>query len=155
MELPPKQARVDAVDAMADSAVVVRKRRRAVHGGKQMKSATNKSVKHAIKWLADQSPRSSLAAIGEYLKVAPAGVIKGIVNAALNLERNPVIKLSKGRKRYFARHRKQIAYLTDRSVGFRDKRRALQTGGFIPLAILAPILSTVVGALATKFLSNN
>ena len=121
-------------------------------GGVKQRRRGNKTVKHAVKWIADQKKNS--VTVCKYLQSAPNGVIKGIVNAALNLEQNPGVNLSKNQKRFFARKRKYISFLTNPKIGFQQKRKALQAGGFIPVAILALILTTVIGALATKFLSS-
>jgi hypothetical protein len=131
-----------AVAAEVDAGVTNSRPKRRTRNG-------SKHVKHGIKWLADNPhPR----ALGEYLRSAPKGVIKGIVNAALNLERGSAVHLSKPQKKFFAGKRRYISYLTDPKISLQKKRRALQTGGFIPLAVVAPILATVIGEIATRFL---
>ena len=126
-----------------------------------IKKTTNKATmlskkkvnKQGLKWMASQYGKKRERVLEEYLKVAPKGVIKGVINAALNLEQNPAVQLSKTKKRFFAKHRQHISYLTDPKVSFTEKHKAFQTGGFIPLAILAPLITSVVGSLASGFLT--
>lgn len=81
------------------------------------------------------------------------GVIKTICNAALNAERGDV-PFTPAQKRLLARHRKQIALLTSRSVPLKKKRRALvQRGGFLQFllpALLGPVISAIGNLLFNR-----
>ena len=110
-----------------------------------------KIIRHGLKWIADnQKPH----VLKEYLKTAPRGVIKGVVNAALNIQKGQGIKLTPAQRRFFGRHKKHFAFLTSKSVGFEKKRRAIQTGGF-PAALLVPIITTAVSLLGKLFMPKN
>jgi len=113
-----------------------------------------KLIKHAIKWLADgQDPvivRSYIA------KGAPDEVIKAISNAALNLKHGPV-RLPPKRRALFRKYNKAIEKLIDARQPVANKRRLIlqrkQKGGLLPiLPILAPILSSALGALGAEFI---
>ena len=108
----------------------------------------SKVVKHGIKWIADNQKPPVLKA---YLKSAPAGVIKGVVNAALNIQKGNGIKLTPAQRRFFGRHKKHFDFLTSKSIPFVKKRRAIQTGGF-PFGLIAPIVSTALSLLGPLFL---
>lgn len=114
-----------------------------------MKSQESKRVKHAIKWLADK-PHPTV--VKTYFKTAPTGVIKGVINAAANIQRGNGITLSPAQKKFFGRHRRVINFLSDRKVPFEKKKRAFQRGGFPFAAVAIPILSTVLGSLGAEFL---
>ena len=72
-------------------------------------------------------------------------VIKTICNAALNLLKNPDIKLSKSQKQFFKKNRRTIATLASGIPSLASKRRLLvQKGrGFIGPAIAA--VSSLIG----------
>jgi len=121
------------------------------HPGPQSR---RKPIKHAIKWLADgQDPvivRSYIA------KGAPDEVIKAISNAALNLKHGPV-RLPPKRKTLFRKYNKAIEKLIDARLPIASKRRLIlqrkQKGGILPiLPILAPLLSSALGALGAEFI---
>jgi len=113
-----------------------------------------KRIKHAVKWLADgQDPTIVRSYIS---KSAPDEVIKAISNAALNLKHGPV-QLPPKRKALFRRYNKAIEKLIDAGQPIAAKRRLIlqrkQKGGFLPiLPILAPILSSALGALGAEFI---
>ncbi len=117
-------------------------------------TTTRKRLKHAVKWIADSPEPSALKA---YLRTAPDGLLKGIVNAALNIQRGGGIRISARNKKLFARYRKQFAFLTSPQVPYSKKRAALrqtstQTGGAFPIAAIAPIIATALASLGAEFL---
>jgi hypothetical protein len=87
-------------------------------------------------------------------RAAPIGVIHGICNPALNVQRGDV-DLSPNQKALFSAHRNDIATLTSSpNVSLARKRKVIQsqTGGFffIPAlvgAALGAIGSNIVGSL--------
>ena len=88
------------------------------------------------------------------VKLAPEGTIKGICNAALNVARNPNIKLFPATRTKLARHRNQFNKLLSKKGSIHQKRHTiLQKGGFLP--ILAPILSTILGAVGSALFNCN
>ncbi len=109
----------------------------------------NKRVKHAVKWIADGPPPKALKA---YLSSAPNGVIKSIINAALNVQQGSGIRISPARKKLFSQHRKAFVYLTNPHISFERKRHAIQKGGAFPLALLAPIVASAVATLGSEFI---
>jgi hypothetical protein len=108
-----------------------------------------KRLKHNIKWLADgQDPNI----VKKYMNHAPPSVIKGVVNAALNIQKGKGIDLSPKQKKLFSKHRKQFEYLTNRQICLKKKKRLLQKGGLFPFALIAPILSTALSLVGSAFL---
>ncbi len=104
-------------------------------------------LKNTVKFLSFCQDR---AIHKDILSRAPANVIKGICNAAINCQRGEV-KLSKEQKRILHQHKNIIENLVKKGVPLERKRRVLvQHGGTIAAAIIPIILSTVLGALGSK-----
>ena len=90
----------------------------------------------------------------EILRRAPANVIKGICNAAINCQRGEV-KLSPEQKRILHHHRNIIQNLVNKGVQLEGKRRFLvQHGGTIIATIMPVILSTFLVRLAVNYFRN-
>ena len=122
--------------------------------GFMIRGGGGKYLKHAIKWIGDGQHPLALRA---FLKTAPDGVIKAVANAALNAKRGP-IPLSPKLKKYFAKHDRQIKYLINPSKPVSSKRRyLLQRGSGIGavLGLLAPLISTVISTIGSKFIPSN
>jgi hypothetical protein len=113
-------------------------------------SKRGKLAKHTIKYLACCTDPNAYIAV---TRAAPAGVIRGICNAALNAEQGD-IQLSPQQKALFGAHREDIATLTSPTISLARKRKVIegQTGGFffIPALIgaaLGAIGSNIIGSL--------
>jgi hypothetical protein len=114
------------------------------------RSKNSKLAKHTIKYLACCTDPDAYIAV---TRAAPIGVIRGICNAALNVQQGDV-DLSPNQKALFSAHRDDIATLTSPNVSVARKRVVIQsqTGGFffIPALIgaaLGAIGSNIVGSL--------
>jgi hypothetical protein len=113
-------------------------------------SSASKHTKHTIKYLACCTDPEAYSAV---VHAAPIGVIRGICNAAINVEHGG-IHLSPKQKTLFSTHRDDIATLASPDVRLAHKREIIesQTGGFffIPALIgaaLGAIGSHVIGSL--------
>ena len=119
-----------------------------------MRGSGGKYIKHAVKWIGDGQHPLALRA---FLKTAPDGVIKAVANAALNAKRGP-IPISPKLKKYFSKHGRQINYLINPSKPVSAKRKyLLQRGSGIGaiLGLLAPLVSTVISTIGSKFIPSN
>jgi hypothetical protein len=113
-------------------------------------SNTRKHTKHTIKYLACCTDPQAYTAV---VRAAPSGVIRGICNAAINVQQGD-IDLSPKQKTLFSAHQDDIATLTSPDIRLARKRKIIesQTGGFffIPALIgaaLGAIGSHVIGSL--------
>lgn len=90
----------------------------------------------------------------DIVRKAPNNVIKSIVNAVLNIQRSEHLRghIEPGLKRKLAKHRRQIARITNQG-GSLEKRRQLilQHGGQF-LSLLPILLSTVLSTLGPAVL---
>ena len=106
------------------------------------------TIKRTIKFLST-SPDSDIVQL--VLKKAFNGVIRAILNAALNASRGDVAILH----RYldsFRHHRHHFDILSNNQVPLEQKRALLvQRGGFLPL--VAPLIATVLGSIGGEFIS--
>ena len=100
------------------------------------------AIKSAVKLLAvckDPEVRSKI------LSRAPNKLVKCICNAALNVERGDII-LTPAQKKAFAKHRVQIAKLTNLKYSIPAKRKILlQKGGLFPLIPLLLSAASAIG----------
>ena len=88
------------------------------------------------------------------IKSALASLIKGICNAAFNIQQNPDIKLSKKEKALFRRFKLKIGKLTHPRIPISKKRKIIQTGGGPFLIELVPaLLSTALSTLGSAFIN--
>ena len=121
--------------------------------------AHSKTIKHTVKYL---SHAPNVAAVLAVLKSAPNGVIEAIANAALNARQGDV-QLTPAQKKLFRAHTQSFDLLTDRHRSIAEKRQHLlshsrnasqQEGGAFPIAALVvPLLSSVIGAIGSEFIS--
>ena len=88
------------------------------------------------------------------IKSAPDSIIKGICNAAFNIQQNPDIKLSNKEKLLFRRYKLKIGKLTHPRIPIAKKRRIIQTGGGHFLIALVPaLLTTALSTLGSAFIN--
>ena len=88
------------------------------------------------------------------IKSAPDSIIKGICNAAFNIQQNPDIKLSKKEKSLFRKYKLKIGKLTHPRIPISKKRKIIQTGGGPFLIALVPaLLSTALSTLGSAFIN--
>jgi hypothetical protein len=107
----------------------------------------SKVDKNTVKYLATcTNPRAYTAVT----RAAPVTTIKGICNAALNVEQGD-IHLTPKQKALFRVHRKDIAALTSPRVSLARKRKVIQsqTGGFF---FIPALLGAAIGAIGSKLL---
>ena len=127
------------------------------HGdGKMRQQKRNRNqIKRTIKFLASGPDINVVRAA---LENAPAGVIRGVCNAAVNARQGEV-QIPAHLKPLFRQYSNQIDTLIDRRHSFDFKRQLLITGrgGSEPkggeLPIVVPLLATVLGSLGGEFIS--
>jgi hypothetical protein len=105
--------------------------------------------KRTIKYLAQcTNPKPYL----EVTRAAPDSTIRGICNAALNVEQGDV-DLSPKQKALFRAHRKEIATLTSPRVSLARKRKVIesQKGGFF---FIPALISAALGALGSTLIGS-
>ena len=108
-----------------------------------------KKVKHTGKFLF-RSPYSKITRA--ILAASPDGVICAIANAALNVQRNPAVKLDPATRYLFSTYSRSFNILTDCNLSIERKRKHLtQKGGAIP--ILLPLLGSALFSLGSEFIS--
>ena len=107
-----------------------------------------KKVKHTVKLLS-HSPDSKITRA--ILAASPDGVIRAIANAALNVQRNPVVKLDPATRNLFSTYSRSFEIHTDRNLSIERKRKHLtQKGGAIPF--LLPLLGSALFSLGIGFI---
>lgn len=85
------------------------------------------------------------------IEKAPIPVLKIISNAAIHASRGQV-KLTPAQKKLFKSKQSLFAKLTNKRVGFAQKRKSLtQKGGSF---IVPALISAVIGAIGSKLFSN-
>ena len=108
-----------------------------------------KKVKHIVKFHS-HSPDSKITR--EILAASPDGVIRAIANVALNVQRNPAVKLDPATRNLFSTYSRSFDILTDRNLSIERKRKHLtQKGGAIPFFV--PLLGSALFSLASGFIS--
>ena len=86
-----------------------------------------KKVKHIHKFLSHSPANNITRAI---LATLPERVIHAILNAALNVQRNPEVKLDPATRNLFSTYSRSFDILTDRIISVENKRKHLtQKGG--------------------------
>jgi hypothetical protein len=85
-------------------------------------------------------------------RAAPDSTIRGICDAAYNVEQGDV-HLSPKQKALFRAHRKEIAALTSPSVSLARKRKVIesQKGGFF---FIPALISAALGALGSSLIGS-
>ena len=112
-------------------------------------NTNSKAPKHTIKYLATCTDPRAYSAV---TRAAPAGVVKGICNAAFNVEQGDV-KLTPKQKALFRTHRKDIATLTSPRASLARKRKVIQSqkGGFF---FIPALISAAIGAIGSKLIGS-
>ena len=119
--------------------------------GKGKYRTSNASPKRTIKYLAEVGdPRIQRIVLNS----SKDSVYKSICNAFFNLAQNSDIKLSTRQKRLLKPFQVRIKKLISPSVGIRQKKAVIQSGGGIFLGTILPlVLSTALSLLGTSFIS--
>ena len=108
-----------------------------------------KKVKNIIKFLSHLFANKITKAI---LGDSPDGVIRAIANAALNLQKNPDVKLDPTTRNLFSTYSRSFGILIDRKISIENKRKHLtQKGGTLPF--LAPLLGSALWSIGSGFIS--
>ena len=86
------------------------------------------------------------------LAASPDGVIRAIAKAALNVQRNPTVKLDAATSNLFSTYSRSFDILTDRNLSIERKRKHLtQKGGAIKF--LVSLLGSALFSLGSGFIS--
>ena len=113
---------------------------------KPLKKKKSNRQKHTLNFLCVCTSQKVLKCV---LSWASNSVIKSICNAAYNLERGP-IELPNKIKALFAKHRKQISILSNKSLSISQKRKFLLSGGLLPLVPV--LLKTITSSIGDSFI---
>lgn len=107
-----------------------------------------KNVKHTIKYLSHGPENKIVRAI---LASSSDALIRALSNAALNVQRNPSLRIEPANRNLFSTYSRTFDTLTDRNIPIEAKRKHLsQTGGAIGLI---PILLSTALSLGSGFIS--
>lgn len=81
----------------------------------------------------------------ELIKIADRDLMYALCDCALNVL-NGKIKLKPKQRRQIAKFCRHLQYLTNKKTPLKQKRRVLQSGGFLPalLGVLAPVLGKLL-----------
>ena len=122
---------------------------------KRRQQKRKNQIKRTIKFLASGPDINVVRAA---IEKAPAGVIRGVCNAAVNARQGEV-QIPAHLKPLFRQYSKHIDTLIDRRHPVEFKRQLLitfrggsgQKGGALPIVV--PLLATVLGSLGGEFIS--
>ena len=95
--------------------------------------------------------RHLLKTLSEGDKTTTICVLKGADKGLLNCLSECAHNILQGNVPLGVSQKKELKLLRKKSTKEKDKKKALQKGGFLP-ALLAPILTSVLGPLVSKIL---
>ena len=101
---------------------------------------------HLLKALSEGDKTTSIIV----LKGADKGLLNCLSECAHNILQG-IVPLGVTQKKKLKKYKKELKLLRKKRSKASDKKKALQKGGFLP-ALLAPIVTSVLGPLVSKIL---